>query len=325
VTLLDLSAHFYASEEDVGLGTSRADAAARHLRHLNPHCKVSVVSARHGPAVEASEQLAQGVRDSGSAEDSDPSRLAVSLAGSGRYGAVVAVDQPLSVMLRLNDATRAVSTSPAPHRQGDDSSALDGKTCAFVGCGVRGVFGMVFCDFGDWFHVRDPTGREPEPSPLQGLTIFQEMDHGGDGGGDGGSVVVEVECAEGEAHGLSANQRVHLGNLKWGPAKGDAKGDASSSGGGDSSSGGGSDFPSSLCGTVELLVGREGCTVRLDAPSSRALGSCLGSGALLPDLASGTVRLAFTHALAAPVSTIKRRPFLSFSPPCLHRVRVVAR
>jgi hypothetical protein len=93
----------------------------------------------------------------------------------------------------------------------------------------------VFCDFGDGFVVRDPTGAQPEPKPLDDLRVpFQPASRraapaaGAQANAEGVEQTVheaaqdvaevEVEVVEGERHGLSAGQRVHLADLTWAAA-----------------------------------------------------------------------------------------------------------
>ncbi|KDN39754.1 ubiquitin-activating enzyme E1 [Tilletiaria anomala UBC 951] len=59
-----------------------------------------------------------------------------------RYQAVVLTDQPLSRQLAINDITHSSRTH-------------------FVAADVRGLFGSVFCDFGEKFPCIDPTGEQP--------------------------------------------------------------------------------------------------------------------------------------------------------------------
>jgi len=81
-----------------------------------------------------------------------PFSTAAELSG---YTTVVAVDRPMEEVLRLNAACREAG-------------------CRLVVCDARGVFGRVFCDFGDTFTVEDTDGETPKtvrqtkplPSPL---------------------------------------------------------------------------------------------------------------------------------------------------------------
>ena len=69
-----------------------------------------------------------------------PFSTAAELSG---YTTVVAVDRPMEEVLRLNAACREAG-------------------CRLVVCDARGVFGRVFCDFGDAFTVEDTDGETPK-------------------------------------------------------------------------------------------------------------------------------------------------------------------
>jgi len=325
LSLADLCSHFYATEADVAAGLSRAEAAARQLALLNPHCTVSVVSPRrekswgHVPAPLARDGVAcaRGLARRAPAPGTEASRATdgatlaadeagsqeaataavVALVASGRYGAAVAVDQPLARQLAVDDAARTVGggvSDGAGVSDGGASRCGLASRCGFVACGVRGVFGSVFSDFGHGFEVRDPTGQPPVPAPLQGLAIAPEgTSKESNGGGKGTSttaagattnddadgavhLLVDVRCAEGEPHGLSTGQRVEMllnwrGQTHAPPAQ--ARKWSRGSRGGSSSGGGGGRvaWPAALEGVVERVVNRETCAVRLDAVSSAAL------------------------------------------------------
>ena len=59
------------------------------------------------------------------------------------YAAVVAIDRPMGELRALNAVARAAG-------------------CRLICVDARGVFGRVFCDFGDEFVVDDPDGEEPK-------------------------------------------------------------------------------------------------------------------------------------------------------------------
>lgn len=124
-TMADLATNFYIREGHVAARTSRAAACLEEIRSLNPHVKVSVMEAG-------------GATGAGGAEGGDGGVMAK--VRSGAFSVVVAADHEHELSADLNDAAR------------------EGKA-AFVGCGVKGLFGRIFCDFGDEFVVNDPTGR----------------------------------------------------------------------------------------------------------------------------------------------------------------------
>jgi molybdopterin/thiamine biosynthesis adenylyltransferase len=230
-TWRDLASHFYATPADVLAGVSRAEAAAKHVASLNPHVKVTVVVP---PGYDPTSRSGTGVSAAGAA----------ALVACGGWAVAVAVDQPLAVQLAMNDAARDARTNRSPSQQqapraaagaGPAAAAAAAARCAFVACGARGVFGSVFCDFGDGFVVRDPTGAQPEPKPLDDLRVpFQPASRraapaaGAQANAEGVEQTVheaaqdvaevEVEVVEGERHGLSAGQRVHLADLTWAAA-----------------------------------------------------------------------------------------------------------
>ena len=133
-TLTDLSSSFLLSEADVGL--PRGAKADERLAPLNPYVRVQTVD--------------------------DPFDK---LSG---YTTVVAVDRPMSEVLRLNKACREVG-------------------CRLVVCDTKGVFGRIFCDFGDEFVVEDTDGEPPKSALLESV-------HDGIDG--------EAVCVPEQPHGL---------------------------------------------------------------------------------------------------------------------------
>jgi ubiquitin-activating enzyme E1 len=82
-----------------------------------------------------------------------------------KYKAVVLTDHPLSEQLRINEYT---------HK----------NKIAFVSVCTHGLFGSIFCDFGEEFAVVDPTGENPVSGILAGIddsglvTALDESRHG---------------------------------------------------------------------------------------------------------------------------------------------------
>ena len=288
----DLASHFYATPADVAAGTTRAEAAARHVASLNPHVKVSVI------AEPAEENLI--TEEFGG----DMTAAAVTtLVASAEWAVVVAVDQPLDVQLSMNNAARKKTIATAPSFSSGSKSRSSANSvvgaegaapCAFVACNARGVFGSVFCDFGDDFIVRDPTGAPPEPKPLDDVrALFRPKTTSGASGAAAstGSAAsqeheecVEVEVVEGERHSLSAGQRVHLADLTWAlPAAVVASDSAGSHRG--SRAG----FPSELTGTVTRLRGPAVAVVRLDNLPGQSTPAAKEASKWSGQLASGSV------------------------------------
>ena len=115
-THADLSSSFLLGEAEVG--QPRGSHADERLAPLNPYVRVR--------------GLTDGPFDSSAALDG--------------YTTVVAVDRPMSELIRISTACREAG-------------------CKLVVCDARGVFGRVFCDFGDTFVVGDVDG-EPVKSAL---------------------------------------------------------------------------------------------------------------------------------------------------------------
>lgn len=106
-----------------------------------------------------------------------------------KYKAVVVSDLSVADQLRINAYTHE-------------------KKIAFVSTSVFGLFGNIFCDFGEEFAVVDPTGENPVSGILAGIddtgmvTTFDESRHGLE---DGDYVTFrEVEHREG-CEGLDIN------------------------------------------------------------------------------------------------------------------------
>ena len=83
----------------------------------------------------------------------------------GRYKAVVAAGIPLSAQLKVNEYC---------HK----------NKIPYVSAETRGLFGNIFCDFGEGFIVIDPTGENPVSGIIAGIdssglvTALDETRHG---------------------------------------------------------------------------------------------------------------------------------------------------
>ena len=92
------------------------------------------------------------------------------------YTTVVAVDRPMKELLLLDEACREAG-------------------CKLVVCDARGVFGRVFCDFGDDFIVEDPDGETPKTALLEHVSAAE----------DG-----EASCVAEQPHGLEDGDTVRF-------------------------------------------------------------------------------------------------------------------
>jgi len=85
----------------------------------------------------------------------------------GQFGIVVVTDTPLSKAISINEACRAAGAR-------------------FIMCDTFGVFGSLFCDFGDAFVVHDTTGEEPLSAMIASVsqeaagvvTVLDDSRHG---------------------------------------------------------------------------------------------------------------------------------------------------
>ncbi|RKO97311.1 hypothetical protein CXG81DRAFT_9757 [Caulochytrium protostelioides] len=131
----DLGSQFYLSDADIG--QPRAQAARERLAELNAYVSVAVVT-----------------------ELPDAASIR-------RWDVVVAVGQPLSLQLELDEMARAAGAK-------------------FIAAETRGLFSSCFVDFGEGFHVHDQDGEEPLTGLIASITedddgcvtTFEETRHG---------------------------------------------------------------------------------------------------------------------------------------------------
>lgn len=71
------------------------------------------------------------------------------------------------------------------------------KSWKYVSVETAGVFGKVFCDFGDKFQVWDADGETPIATPLLQIEIFAKN-------------IVSVHCVEGEKHDVSKGDQIQF-------------------------------------------------------------------------------------------------------------------
>ena len=96
--------------------------------------------------------------------------------GLDKYAVIVAIDRPLDEQLALDKAARAAG-------------------CRLVCADSRGLFGRVFCDFGEEFVVDEPDGEEPKSALLEHVADAADAD---------------VSCIPEQPHGLADGDVVRL-------------------------------------------------------------------------------------------------------------------
>ena len=99
----------------------------------------------------------------------------------------MALDQTLDVAANINKHLRRIR--------------IDGKSSVkFVCAATAGVYGHIFCDFGDSFTIQDPSGESPASIPLLKVEK-QESELAGDGRRESHQIL--VHCMPGEKHDVS--------------------------------------------------------------------------------------------------------------------------
>ena len=178
--LTDLSSSFLLREDDVG--AARGLKAAERLSPLNPYVRVRSLDVLGPRNSQAAGSDAGGGTDANSKANGDatgttswppPSEADPRLDG---YTVVVAVDRPHAELLSLSAACR---------RSG----------CRLVVCDSRGVFGRVFCDFGDDFTVDDVDGETAKSALLEHVATAENAD---------------VSCVPEQPHGLEEGDVVRF-------------------------------------------------------------------------------------------------------------------
>lgn len=127
VTSFDLGGNFYLSEKDIGSGNSRATLSCDKLAELNQYVKVSVADVP-SLTLEHQEDILNLVQN-------------ISVL-------IVTIPLPNSLLIALNEKCRSIGAS-------------------FIYSLSTGVFGKVFCDFGDAFVVSDKDGEQPAQSQIE--------------------------------------------------------------------------------------------------------------------------------------------------------------
>ena len=127
VTSYDLGGNFYLSEKDIGSDKSRATLSCDKLAELNKYVKVTVADVPSFDE-EHKEKILDTVEN-------------VSVL-------IVTIPLPDSLVIALNEKCRSIGAS-------------------FIYSVSTGVFGKVFCDFGEAFVVSDKDGEQPHQSQLE--------------------------------------------------------------------------------------------------------------------------------------------------------------
>jgi ubiquitin-activating enzyme E1 len=127
VTSYDLGGNFYLSEKDIGSSTSRASLSCEKLAELNQYVKVSVADVP-SLTVDYQEEILNLVQN-------------ISVL-------IITIPLPNSLLIALNEKCRSIGAS-------------------FIYSLSTGVFGKVFCDFGNAFVVSDKDGEQPAQSQIE--------------------------------------------------------------------------------------------------------------------------------------------------------------
>lgn len=127
--MADLSTQYYLDAESVEQRLPRAQGSLPRLAELNPLVQLRLLE----PQDDSLEALATAVEASGRSFD-----------------VVVAADQSREREAALNELARRLNAK-------------------FVAAQAPGVFGTVFCDFGDEFVVNDADGREPKTGVIKAV------------------------------------------------------------------------------------------------------------------------------------------------------------
>lgn len=142
--MADLSTQYYLDADSAEQQLPRAQASFARLAELNPLVQLRQLE----PQDDSLEALVTAIEASGQSFD-----------------VVVAADQGREREAALNDLARRLNAK-------------------FVAAQAPGVFGSVFCDFGDEFTVNDADGREPKTGVIKAIEHMEVRS---------GNVVIGVE------------------------------------------------------------------------------------------------------------------------------------
>jgi ubiquitin-activating enzyme E1 len=143
---------------------------AEYVRRINPNVKVRIM--KRSEFLEALKMSEKSL-----------SETIIEIVGTNPV--LLCVDRPLSTQIMLNEACRMIGSSFSDH--------LSMSCIPFVSVETAGVYGKVFCDFGDEFHVVDEDGETPKSTLLHSVERTDRSD---------GQEVV-INCLEGERHDVS--------------------------------------------------------------------------------------------------------------------------
>lgn len=133
-TYYDLGGNFYLNEDDVKNSNSKDQICCSKLSQLNPYVHVSVASTNNKDEAWTLQNLSSLVTDTSSS------------------CVVVTIPLPQSTIIGLNNLCRKNNIN-------------------FIYTLSMGVFGKVFCDFGDQFVITDPDGNPPSTSQIESVLM----------------------------------------------------------------------------------------------------------------------------------------------------------
>jgi Dinucleotide-utilizing enzymes involved in molybdopterin and thiamine biosynthesis family 2 len=144
---------------------------AEYIRRINPNVKVRIIKRS---------EFLETFKSSDKIVDEEET---VELVGTNPV--LLCVDRPLSTQILLNEACRMIGS--------DFSERLSMSCIPFVSIETAGVYGKVFCDFGDEFQVVDEDGETPKTTLLHSVERTDRED----------DKEVVIKCIEGERHDVS--------------------------------------------------------------------------------------------------------------------------
>ena len=165
--------------EEAASEVSDHEIMLEYIKRLNPSVNVQIMS--------RSKMLAALQCDGCGVED------AIQEIGSNPV--LLCVDRPLTTQILLNNACRDVSYDLQSTQH----------SVPFVSIETAGVFGKVFCDFGNDFIVEDEDGEPAKPTLFE--SIKREIKDPEDS-----AYVFELNCVEGERHDVSKDDKI---DFQW--------------------------------------------------------------------------------------------------------------
>lgn len=159
----DMGGNFYLTEKDVKDGKAKDAVCQPKLAQLNPYVQVSVATGK----------------SSGGADPWSLEALTAVVTDMKASCVVITCPLPNAVLIGLNDVCRSQKSS-------------------FIYSLATGVFGSVFCDFGDAFVVTDADGNPPQTSQIESILMENPA---------------IVKVLEDSRHGLETDDVVTFGRL----------------------------------------------------------------------------------------------------------------